>query len=91
MADDFKAQRGPGGKITGYKGKEAGKDYKYVEPKKPTGPAIGDVAPKSVGTEPMPKQKDYATTAEFADAMRKWRDRQRTATEGANALGAKKE
>lgn len=87
---DFKALRGPGGKITGYRGKEAGKDAKYAQPKEPSGPAIGDVAPKTVGTEPMPKQKDYGTTAEFAAAMRQWRDRQRTAQDGANALGAKK-
>lgn len=86
---DFKAQRGPGGRITGYKGSEAGKDSKYKKEDK-TGPAVGDVAPKTVGTEPMPKQADYATTAEFAKAMREWRDRQRTASEGAAALGAKK-
>lgn len=77
-----------GNKVVGYRGKEAGKDWKYKKQEGPAGPALGELEKK--GTEPMPKQGDYASTSEFADAMRKWRDRQRSASEAANALASKK-
>jgi hypothetical protein len=76
-------------RVVGAKGKHADESYLYDDgKKKKKGPAVGEAEVKA--TEPMPKQTDYATTAEFGEAMRKWRDRQRSAAEAADALGAKK-
>jgi hypothetical protein len=72
------------GRITGYRGSRAGEDSTYTAPKK-GGVAEGE----QTGTSPMPKQADYATTGEWMAALRKWREQQRTAAEGAGALAKK--
>jgi hypothetical protein len=38
---------------------------------------------------PMPKQADYPDIKDFAEAMRKWREQNRTAKDAAGALGSK--
>lgn len=44
---------------------------------------------KKLQNAPMPKQADYPDIKDFAEAMRKWREQNRSAKDAAGALAAK--
>ncbi len=80
------------GRIVGYRPKDpsGGRRNLPYEVPKGKGPSVGERELKTKGAPPMPKQSDYPSTREWMDAVRKWREAQRTAQDGADALIAKK-